>query len=90
MEEIAGDLLQNQRFQAPKVEETKAQSLRHGRQERRRRIGPFEFQQAAQEAYPAPIRLPDQRRHIRVEQRIMAPQQGGFRWWCAIPALRVG
>ncbi len=62
--------------------------LRHRRQQRPLRISPLEIQQAAQRPHPPSMRLPEQRRDVRIEQRIVPLQQKRLARRHARPGLR--
>src|SRR5262252_5958303 len=55
IEEVAGHLLQDQRFQALKIEQAKAQGLFDGGEKRARGVRPLELEQTAQGAHTPSI-----------------------------------
>jgi hypothetical protein len=67
MEEIPGDLLQDHRSRRPRSKRPNCSACATAARKGAFRISPPECQQAAQRPHPAAMRLPDQRRDVRVE-----------------------
>src|SRR5215831_16096834 len=75
IEEVAGNVLQDQRLQALQIEQAEAQGLLDGREERARRIRPLELEKTAQGAHTPPIGALPEGGGIALKARMAAAQE---------------